>query len=208
MKVKVNYPKERKVETMEENNILGALKVKDVVVKPKEEEVTTTENIEDPVVEESEDIGEDTVEEETVNIEEEPKTPEVVPEVVTPSKEETKDDGLNGFKRIAVARMTHYTGLTLFRFDMYYKEYAPNSGTIALKNTVNNFSELKTKNKKEVQELFAAYGIIHWNFPNSVIPVNNNVYASLNNVESLVNNQIYISGIKKGNYTFKIDFVE
>ena len=205
MKVKVNYPKERKVETMEENNILGALKVKDVTVKPKEEEtIEEVTDIEEPT--ETDSI----TEEEPEQVEEEVKVPEVevVPETVIPKKDETKDDGLNGFKRIAVARLTHYTGLTLFRFDMYYKEYAPNSGTIALKNTVNNFSELKTKNKKEVQELFAAYGIIHWNFPNSVIPVNTNVYASLNDVESLVNNQIYISGIKKGNYTFKIDFVE
>lgn len=194
MKIQVNNQEKETTNTMEPVGV----KVKDVNTQPEEVQV------EEPVIEES------TVEEPQTITEEEPiPTPfdfiNAEPEVV--DSEETEKEPVDPFKKIGTARLITCDGTTIYRFDIFYREYAENSGTIEYRNIVNDFESARPEGKKDFKEFFAMFGIIRWNFPNSVLPVSTNVTLALNKIESLINEHIKIAGIKKGKFEFKVDIL-
>ena len=182
MALKVNNSIIKESNTMEERNEAVGLKIKDI---------GTAE--ETPVV--PEEVIEPTPEPE----------PEVVVNPEPPIVEPTKKDGFN---KIGCARLFNAAGTTVFRFDIFYKEYAENSGTIEYRNIVDNFDSVRPTKAEELKEFFAMFGIIRWNFPKTVLPVNTNVLIALLKIESLINEQIKSSGIKKGRYEFRVDTSE
>lgn len=199
LKVNNNFIKESS--TMEERNEAVGLKVKDVSIKGEDSIVTPEEVGDDTPIEETkfEEIPEEFLETES--------TPEVEvePEIEQPTVEPTKDEG---YKMISCARLFNYAGTTVFRFDIFYKEYAENSGIIELRNIVDNFSAVRPTKTNELKEFFAMFGIIRWNFPTTVMPVNTNIFEALLKIECLVNEQIKSAGIKKGRYEFRVDNVD
>lgn len=196
MALKVNNTIIKESNAMEEKLEPVGLKVKEVNV-PKEEET--------PVIPEDETIQEEVVEpEHEFILEPEPEVEKIVnpePPIVEPTQKD-------GFNKIACARLFNAAGITVFRFDIFYKEYAENSGTIEYRNIVDNFDSVRPTRTKDLKEFFAMFGIIRWNFPKTVVPVNTNILIALIKIESLVNEQIRSAGIKKGNYEFRVENVE
>lgn len=194
MKIQVNNQEKETTNTMEPVGV----KVKDVNTQPEEVQV------EEPVTEES------TVEEPQTITEPIP-TPTPFDFVNTESEvvdsEETEKEPVDPFKKIGTARLVTCDGTTIYRFDIFYREYAENSGTIEYRNIVNDFESARPEGKKDFKEFFAMFGIIRWNFPNSVLPVSTNVTLALNKIESLINEHIKIAGIKKGKFEFKVDIL-
>ena len=187
MALKVNNNVLKENNTMEERNEAVGLKIQDVSVP-------------DEVVEDEPEFSQIPEEEPDPIIDPEP---EVVND--KPITEPIKNDG---FKKIACARLFNAAGTTVFRFDIFYKEYASNSGTIEYKNIVDNFDSVRPTNVNELKEFFAMFGIIRWNFPKTVIPVNTNVLGALLKIESLINEHIKSAGIKKGHYEFRVETTE
>ena len=197
---------------MEERNEVVGLKVKDVrTIKEEPETTTETEGytIADPeekvIARTDVDITEN-VEEPVVN--EEPEVVEPEPEVVVPDEvldNEPKVPESDGFKRTACARLFNAAGTTVYRFDIFYKEYKTNDGTIEYRNIIDNFNAVRPQKVNELKEFFAMFGIIRWNFPTTVVPVNTNVLEALLKIECLINEQIKSAGIKKNHYQFRVD---
>lgn len=197
MALKVNNTIIKESNAMEEKLEPVGLKVKEVNV-PKEEETPI-------IVPEDETIQEEFVEPEP---EVEPIPEPQFEEVVNPEPPIVEPTQKDGFNKIACARLFNAAGTTVFRFDIFYKEYAENSGTIEYRNIVDNFDSVRPTSTKELKEFFAIFGIIRWNFPKTVVPVNTNILIALLKIESLVNEQIRSAGIKKGNYEFRVENVE
>lgn len=130
-------------------------------------------------------------------------TPPTTEEEPTLPKEPIDD-----FKKVATARLIDYNGSTIYRFDIFNKEYRKDSGIIELRNVVNGFSLNRPNNKKEYRDFFAMFGIISWNFNSSVMPYEKNIIALITELESLINEHINIAGIKKDKFVFKIDIAE
>lgn len=200
MKLKVNNNTVKENSSMEEKNEVVGLKVKDVrqtkeepEVFPEEEFTPSEELVEEDINEfvEPEDIP--TQEDQVIN---------PIPDIVDP--ESVKD----GFKKIACARLFNFDRTTVFRFDIFYKEYAKDSGTIEYRNIVDNFNSVRPTKPNELKEFFAMFGIIRWNFPTTVLPVNTNVLEALLKIECLINEQIIKAGIKKGRYEFRVETVD
>ncbi len=203
MALKVNNNVLKESNTMEERNEAVGLKIQDVSTKEEEPIIVPEEEpVPDEVVEDEPEFSQipEVVEPEP---EAEPE-PEVV-EKDEPIVEPTKKDG---FKKIACARLFNASGTTVFRFDLFYKEYAENSGTIEYRNIVDNFDSVRPTKVNELKEFFAMFGIIRWNFPTTVMPVNANVLEALLKIESLINEQIKSAGIKKGRYEFRVETTE
>ena len=204
MALKVNNSIIKESNTMEERNEAVGLKIKDIGTAEETPVVPEEESIPDEVEPEIEEPVEDVVPEEVIEPALEPE-PEVVVNPESPIVEPTKKDGFN---KIGCARLFNAAGTTVFRFDIFYKEYAENSGTIEYRNIVDNFDSVRPTKAEELKEFFAMFGIIRWNFPKTVLPVNTNVLIALLKIESLINEQIKSSGIKKGRYEFRVDTSE
>ena len=202
MKLKVNNSAVKESNSMEERNEAVGLKVKDVR-PPKEEEpdvIPEEEFVPDEPVDEIENIESTEPEVEDSPVQEDTII-EPAPEVVNP--EPVKD----GFKKIACARLFNAAGTTVFRFDIFYKEYVKDSGTIEYRNIIDNFNSVRPTKVNELKEFFAMFGIIRWNFPTTVLPVNTNVLEALLKIESLINEQSVSAGIKKGRYECRVETV-
>ena len=191
MKLKVNNNTVKENSSMEEKNEVVGLKVKDVRQTKEEPEVFPEEEFtpSEELVEEDNPTQEDSV-------------IDPIPDVV--DQEPVKD----GFKKIACARLFNSDRTTVFRFDIFYKEYAKDSGTIEYRNIVDNFNSVRPTKPNELKEFFAIFGIIRWNFPTTVLPVNTNVLEALLKIECLINEQIIKAGIKKGRYEFRVETVD
>lgn len=112
------------------------------------------------------------------------------------------------YKKVATARLIDYNGTTIYRFDIFNKEFGQNSGIVEFRNVVNGFNSARPNNKKDYKDFFAMFGIITWNFSATVMPYEKNILALVTELESLINEHIGIAGIKKGKFEFKIDIVE
>jgi len=134
---------------------------------------------------------------------EETKENEVTVEDTTPATEE-KDE----YEKVATARLVDYNGTTIYRFDIYNKEFGKDNGIVEYRNIVNNFESARPSGRKDYKDFFAMYGIITWNFNSKVMPYDKNILALITQLESLINEHITIAGIKKDKFTFKIDTVE
>lgn len=110
------------------------------------------------------------------------------------------------FKKVACARLLTKDGTTVYRFDIFHKEYRTDSGTFEFRNIVNNFKNVKATRRKDYQQFFTAFGIIRWNFSQSLMPINTNYMSAITQIESLVNEQIYNTGIFR-KYEFRIETV-
>lgn len=175
------------------------------------EKENMSEQIIEPVgikVKDSSDHIEETFEE-VPEIVEPKENPEPIPVPLEPGpevldKEEVKKED-DGYKKIGCARLINKDGVTVYRFDVAYKEFSKNDGIIEFRNIVNNFESVRPTTKREYKDFIAMFGIIRWNFAKTVMPVNTDPVASLVKVESLINEHIVMTGIKKGKYEFKVD---
>lgn len=207
MKIKTTKEKEN----MEEE-VMG--------VKVKEPEVESVE--EEAAPEEVEQVEEVSTEEETPVTEEDTvdvidPAPEGIPDdfvfpiqdfdSISETKEEVKEEK-DDFVKAGTARLTDSNGTTIYRFDIYHKEYSKDNGTVEFRNIVNNFNAARPSNTKDYKDFFAIFGIIKWNFGNTVLPYDKNIMIILTQLESLINEHIVIAGIKKGKFTFRVDTVD
>lgn len=205
-----------KIKSTKENNIMpevAGVKVKDLDVSPSvdtiEPEVTPAEEVTEPTSEENKDqpnannIPVPDLSGLFNNMFTQPTTDQPIPET-TPIEEQ-----VNEYRKVATARLIGYeTGTTIYRFDIFNKEYSKDNGIIELRNVINGFNSIRPTNKKDYKDFFAMFGIITWNFNSVVMPYEKNILALITELESLINEHINIAGIKKDKFVFRIDIVE
>jgi len=199
-----------KIKSTKENNIMPevtGLKVKDLDTTP------PVDSIEPETVSEETTTTEEFTSDTTDNQPTDNPTPDIgglFNTMITPTEEEPTPpkEPIDDFKKIATARLIDYNGSTIYRFDIFNKEYRKDSGIIELRNVVNGFNLNRPNNKKEYRDFFAMFGIISWNFNSSVMPYEKNIIALITELESLINEHINIAGIKRNKFVFKIDIAE
>ncbi len=195
-----------KENNMEENNEVVGLKVNVQNVNDDSVE-DVTENTEEAVEETVENkITIEKVDDDT--IEDTGTLGEIFAPLMDDVTEKTINEDESGFyKLLACARLFGETGTTLYRFDIFYREFEENSGIFEFRNIVDNFEAARPKNSKEYKDFFAVIGIIRWNFHNKYMPINQNSYVSITTIESAINEHIKIAGIKKDKFIFRIDTI-
>lgn len=139
------------------------------------------------------------------NVEETPTVEEAVEHV----EGETVDLNLNQIpntvevKKVGSARLIFNDATVIYKFDIHFNS---KYNSLEFKNVINNFEELKPRGSKGMQEFFAAYGIINWNFPKTILAINTNEYLeAMTKIENLVNGHIKGAGLKK--FVFRVDTV-
>jgi len=111
------------------------------------------------------------------------------------------------YVKVATARLLSSDGATIYRFDITHKDVDENNGVIELKNIVNNFDAIRPENEKGYKNFFTLMGIIAFNFPTAVMSYNQNILATITQLESLLNQHLHIAGFRESEYRFRIDTV-
>lgn len=175
------------------------------IKKPVEETQESTEEVSE-ITEEVAAV-EETVEEPSVDEGPTPENTYTMTEEDLAQQQFYNDFDARPYIKVATARLLGPDGTTIYRFDITHKDVDENNGVIELRNIVSNFDAIKPDNEKGYKNFFTLLGIVAFNFPTTIMSYNQNILATITQIESVVNQHLHIAGFRESEYRFRIETV-